>query len=309
MKITSELLKKYAENKCTREENDVIEKWLNTSKIDIEDIEIKKNKFQEEKLWKNIKKSIPSELEKEQQLKIIPKNKFLWIAASVAIFISLFTYQIFLRNDFTSYKTLAGEVKKILLEDGTKVFLNAKSELKIPKQFSKTERRVTLHGEGYFEVFKDSLLPFIIKTEKYQTKVLGTKFNLFAYTNENIVLTLNEGKVLFTDTKNSLEKGITLLPNEQIVVEKGMMKKRKAIPKHYNSWIHNKLYFNNEPFIAIANKIERIYNVTIKIQKEKLKEETYRGMYNNPSLETLLDDLSFVLKFNYKIEGKKVTIF
>ena len=88
-----------------------------------------------------------------------------------------------------------------------------------------------------------------------------------------------------------------------------MMKKRKVIPKHYNSWIHNKLYFNNEPFIAIANKIERIYNVTIKIQKEKLKEEIYRGMYNNPSLETLLDDLSFVLKFNYKIEGKKVTIF
>src|SRR5690606_22979981 len=86
-------------------------------------------------------------------------------------------------------QTSAGQIKNITLSDGTLVYLNANSILKIPKKFTGNRRIISLTGEAYFEVVKDSLRPFTVQTQKSETTVLGTKFNLSAYANESAIVT------------------------------------------------------------------------------------------------------------------------
>ena len=116
------------------------------------------------------------------------------IAATIMLLVGIGIFIKFFNNHHT-YKTALGEVQTITLHDGSRIFLNAGSEQRVPDKFAETTRFVWLEGEGFFEVAKDSLHPFIVETEKTRTEVLGTKFNMSAYANEAVILTLNEKKV------------------------------------------------------------------------------------------------------------------
>lgn len=311
MKVTPELLKKYASHQCSEQEKEIVEQWLNATNQTEDEEEIPASDFLEEKMWGTIKEVIVTEPERKPNIfqKTIP-----WaIAASITLLIGLGIFN----KSFSSAdnpekilvcQTLVREMKNITLSDGTVVHLNANSTLKIPEKFAANNRKVSLEGEAYFEVAKDSLRPFTIQTKKSETTVLGTKFNLSAYTKEPTTLTLDDGKVSFKDKKNKTNS-LIVLPNEQVVLDDKSLVKTTVNTKFYKGWMNNTLYFNNESFLEIANKIERIYGVTIYIKKHQLKNQIYKGEFKNPEIGTLLDDLSFVLKFRYEIKGNDIIIY
>ena len=89
----------------------------------------------------------------------------------------------------------ANRTKSFRLSDGTVVWLNSRSTLRYPNKFSGTERRVELTGEAFFEVAPDESMPFIVNTDQYDIRVLGTKFNVFAYKDNNVKTSLVEGSL------------------------------------------------------------------------------------------------------------------
>ncbi len=186
--------------------------------------------------------------------------------------------------------------------------LNANSILEITDGFTTSERVVRLKGEAYFEVAKDSSRPFIIKTDKSLTTVLGTKFNLSAYETEQTILTLNEGKVSFSNLEKTNNQTIIVLPNEQVAITNKGIEKNVVMAKNYNSWVTNNLFFN-ENLKNVFNELIRKYNVEIEVKDKLLLTKIYKGYHKQPSLKNILQEISFVMDFKYKIHGKQIVIY
>ena len=307
MEITPELLKKYSSGDCSDIELKAVEQWLELEGgFEDEYQEVIISSDAKSNIWNKIKetkKHIP-----RNQTKKMKPYKAWSIAASILVLIGLTTYLTII-NSSIIYHTGFGELKTILLKDGTKITLNSASTLKLSNKFNTENRKVTLNGEAFFEVAKDSLHPFTISTTKSITKVLGTKFNLSAYQNENNKLTLKEGKVLFYKKGFHEDTGVVLTSNEQVVLKDDKLTKSIVNPEKHIAWLYHQFIFENESLVSVARKIEREYDVTILIKREDLKTTLYRGTYKKPTLKMLLEDLSFVLKFNYTHNEKEITIY
>lgn len=157
-----------------------------------------------------------------------------------------------------------GKRQKVVLPDGTKVILNAGSYMKYPRQFGKEDRYVHFKGEAYFDVAKNKDCPFIIQSQDYKIRVLGTTFNLNNYEDsEELQLTLCTGKVLM----NFGEEQLKLTPGEQLVLDKTNMhlEREHVNTQNYMLWMQNKLYFNRTPIQEVTRRLERVYNYTIQL--------------------------------------------
>ena len=312
MKITPELLQKYYAGKCSNLEKKEIENWQNSSEMDLSFPSDKKMEIIEETIWENLSNTIPeinkpkSNLSLKKQKATYKRVKTIVAAASIVLIIGFASFQIF-KSKATTYTTLAGNKQTITLKDGSIVHLNASSILEVPSEFTETTRTVTLIGEAYFEVVKDSIHPFIIETKNSITTVLGTKFNLSAFPNQKTILTLNEGKVSFMDKSKLVENELILLPNQQGVLVRDTLKMNTVNAKFYNSWLESNLFFNDD-LQSVFNVIQRTYDVKITSNNQELLSRNYRGYHEKSSLEDVLRELSFVMKFNYEINGNTIII-
>lgn len=197
---------------------------------------------------------------------------------------------------------------KIKLPDGTKVWLNAASEITYPEKFS-TVRKVQLKGEAYFEVVRDKDSPFIVETHLSKVKVLGTSFNIKAYGDdkENFISLLT-GRVRIAKTLEGEE--FLLSPGEQLIInrENGLTKKAWFDKRAVIGWTEGYLAFKDANKDEIINKLERWYDVKIVLLNEPSEQWDVNGYFRDQSLELVLDRLAFSKDFIYKIEGRKVTI-
>ncbi|MDO5968254.1 FecR family protein [Flavivirga aquimarina] len=305
MKINSQLLEKYVNGKCSKEEIAVIELWLENNKDIPNVLSEEELQFESDLMWGDISKNIkPSKQKKKAYKKLISYAS----VACVALFIGLITFQFFLKTPFTTYETLVGETKRIQLDDGSVIHMNASSVLLVSKEFSKKNREVSLNGEAYFEIAKDSLHPFTITTKESKTTVLGTKFSLSAYPNERTYLTLNEGKVSFKSLEEPTNSKI-VLPNQQVILsENYSITKKDVNANFYNSWTKNELFFN-ESLRNVFKDIERKYNVKIQVNNKSVLNQVYKGYHKSPTLENLLKKIGFVMKLKYKKNGDTIMIY
>ncbi|HEV2482866.1 MAG TPA: FecR domain-containing protein [Puia sp.] len=221
-----------------------------------------------------------------------------------------------------------GHRSKIILGDGTTVWLNAGSRLYYPDVFTGGKREVTLDGEGFFDVAKHEGMPFLVHAGKITIKVLGTRFNVKAYRDEPAVsTTLISGKVQVM-MDGEPDKKIVLSPNEKLTVmnpvpETGATPDLVGNALHYQvqgvpkagddslpetAWIENRLAFSNETFEEVARMLERRYDVQIDIADERLKEAHLSGVFEKETIGQVLDILQMTTKFKYSIEGKKVRL-
>ena len=187
------------------------------------------------------------------------------------------------------------------------MILNADTTIKVPNGFGEDSREIFLEGEAYFEVKMDSLRPFIIETAASRTKVLGTKFNLYAYREEPNVLALEEGSVEFGAT--SKDNPIILKPGELVMFQDGKPVKKVFEDNGHRAWMERKLVFKDRPFDYVVNNLERFYGVTIEIKKTGLISRKYNGVHNDPPLEQLLEDMAFVMKFDFEINENSIIIY
>ncbi|WP_290794193.1 FecR family protein [Flavihumibacter sp. UBA7668] len=231
--------------------------------------------------------------------------------------------------------TKNGSRSKIMLPDGTQVWLNAGSKLTYGKDFGTSFREVSLTGEAYFDVVKDSSRPFLIHARNVDIRVLGTAFNVKSYPGDKTTETsLIRGSVE-VQIKNRPSEKIILKPNEKLVVamesdsliakpsQPQVTKNIRTAPQvvldqvNYHekeqvivetSWVENILIFDSETFAELAPKLERWYGIKIVFTSQEIQNIRLTGSFKGESLQTALKGLKITANFNYAIKNDTVII-
>ena len=196
---------------------------------------------------------------------------------------------------------------KFQLADGTTVYLNSGSKLIFPTAFSGEKRKVELIGEAFFEVTPNHTMPFIVKTEKIDVKVMGTSFNIKAYPNTGeISTTLVHGKVILgSEMPGEFRQVAELKPSERASFDKKSeqveITKVEDLDK-YIAWKDGKLVFSNDPIEELAEKLGIWYNVNVKIDSESLKNLRFTATFTEEPIEQVLELLSKSAPIRYKIQ-------
>lgn len=208
---------------------------------------------------------------------------------------------------FNTIETPKGGQYQINLPDGTRVWLNAASSLKYPVRFDQKERKVSLQGEGYFEVAKDKHKPFKVNSGSQELEVLGTHFNINSYTDEpSSKTTLLEGAVRLSPHGG---QELILSPGQQAVLASGHMKVAMVDPEEVLAWKNGNFVFNDEGLETIMRKISRWYDVEVSYQR-KPADLTFTGVVSrSKNISAVLNALDKTGKVHFKVEGKKVTVW
>lgn len=198
-----------------------------------------------------------------------------------------------------------GVNKLVVLPDSSRVWLNAESSLQYPESFEGMKHReVYLKGEGYFEVTKDAEHPFVVKTDALETQVLGTSFNVKAYSGNDTQVTLLEGSVRVTDRNNN---ELQLRPGEHIDAQ--LHKTSVENSTDYRSWIDGQFYFDNVELVEIMREFGRWYNVDIVFtHKEIMHERLHFQAERSDSLQDILELLNSMQRVKASFEKGKVVV-
>ena len=191
----------------------------------------------------------------------------------------------------------AGQRAELTLADGTKVWLNSQSKLTYPGIFNGKYRSVRLDGEGYFAVKADKDHPFIVKTKCYDVRVLGTEFNITAYTSDNSWHTsLLTGKVKITGKNTCME----LTPNTQAYLHDGKLIKQLIENRDYFRWREGLICFNNISLEDMIKKLELYYNIKIIVNNHHILNNHYTGKFRTEDgIEHVLRVLKLKNHFTY----------
>lgn len=172
-----------------------------------------------------------------------------------------------------------GQRVNLQLPDGTSVWLNASSEIIYPAYFSGSTREIHLNGEAYFEVEHNASKPFIVHTETFDIKVLGTKFNVEAYKGmEGFTTALMEGSVEVTDRKNK-DKSVRLYPAQKVAFRNGELCKSPIDNYDVYRWREGLICFKEVRFADLMRQLEKNYGVRILINNEAVKEKVFSGKF------------------------------
>jgi len=195
---------------------------------------------------------------------------------------------------------------KAILPDGTTVWLNAESKLKYPTKFAGAERLVELEGEGYFEVAHNASRPFIVESKGQRVKVLGTKFNINSYTNEEYTrTTLISGSVELRNLQNELM--VRLKPGEQGRFVLGGIDVKKVDPETFIGWTDNEFQFNGAQLVEVLRQLERWYDIDVDYQNVP-NAKVYATISRGKKLNSVLFALGEVTDLNFKMTGRRIEI-
>ncbi|MEY8686713.1 FecR family protein [Bacteroides sp. AN502(2024)] len=159
-----------------------------------------------------------------------------------------------------------GKVYKIVLNDGTEVWLNAHSRFSFPTWFSGDKREVTLEGEAYFKVMHEENRPFIIVTDKITTQVLGTELNVKAYKDSEAHVTLVRGAVCVRLPHKA--EGVLLSPGDDMVCADDSFQIKKVDTSYYSQWMEGVFYYDDVSLVDILRDLGRWYNLSVEIEQE-----------------------------------------
>lgn len=243
---------------------------------------------------------------------IVSYQKFTRIAAVVVPLFLLaggMFYYLSPQKEMIEVSVAYGEQKHLILPDSSEIWLNAGSTLSYPQTFAKDKRLVVLDGEAYFSVKKDTASPFTVETSLLSVRVLGTKFNVKAYPDdEKITTTLTSGKVEVSVESQSPR---ILKPNEQLTYDKKSSDIHISVTdtNDTNSWIVGKLIFTNATAGEIFQTLERHYNITIDNAANIPASKRYTVKFlKDERLDEILNILKDIIGFNYQQYEKKIVL-
>ena len=215
-------------------------------------------------------------------------------------------------SEILVYNTLHvpyGKSFKLELSDGTLVTLNAGTNLKYPVNFIKdSNRTVYLDGEAFFEVEKDIDHPFIVTTKDMDVQVLGTKFNITSYLEDQKTSTvLVNGKVQAYN-KMIPEENVILEPNQRVSIENNILKIDDVKVDKYIAWVQGQLIFEDDSFKVITNKLERKFNLKIINNYPDLEDLNITASFSTETIDQVLKTFQTYQEFNYSIKNGVITI-
>ncbi|MNL23280.1 fec operon regulator FecR [compost metagenome] len=191
----------------------------------------------------------------------------------------------------------------MVLPDGTKVWLNASSTLNFPTAFNKSERRVQLKGEAYFEVAHNPALPFIVSFNNTQVEVLGTRFNINSYEKYGKT-TLIEGSVKITEgTQQRI-----LTPGRQAFSYDGHLTIKASDTYKSIAWKEGVFYFKEDRMKDILDQVSRWYDVDIVYNGSPGRKRYSGTIRRQATLNQVLEMLKTVSNTDYRLENKTVTV-
>jgi transmembrane sensor len=256
-------------------------------------------------------------LSKESNLKVVRRKTLFTNLLKVAaiLLVGFLLNQVihsYLKNDSkkTQWYTVSaaeGQKSKIVLADGTEVWLNSESTLRIPVSESPTTRNVELTGEAYFKVTKNPKIPFIVKTKAYNVEVYGTEFNVMAYDDFNRTETTLVNGIVKIRRQN---KELLMKPGQTMVFANNKFTRKTGRVEQAVSWKDEKFYFDAIPFSELVVRLERWYNVEIVISDTNLKNRLYSGVFKNEeTIWQVLDVVEKTSPIHYERNGfRKIVI-
>ena len=244
---------------------------------------------------------------------------FLKVAAAVIIPVLLGTQIFFyynneklnsLLNSQLTVQVESGDKTELTLPDGTKVYLNATTSLSYPSDFGLKNRSVYLDGEAYLEVAKDVKKPFYVHTENVNIEVLGTKFNICAYPEQEHVETmLIEGSVKLT-TIGDRAHAIVMKPHEKVVYSKlsDSLYVSPTSGEFETAWMRGELVFRSTCFSDIMNKLEKRYGMKIEILENDYNSDLFTGSFKEDNIYDVLKILQMHYNFTFMEKDGKIVI-
>ncbi|MDH7460017.1 FecR domain-containing protein [Chitinophagaceae bacterium 26-R-25] len=208
---------------------------------------------------------------------------------------------------FNTISTPRGGQYQLQLPDGTMVWLNAATTLKFPTSFSGNERRVEITGEAYFEVAQNRNVPFIVSVNDAEVQVLGTRFNVMAYSDEGSVkTTLLDGGVRF----KSHDDSSVLKPGEQsMLLRNGKIKINNGVDiDAVMAWKNGMMNFNDADLTTVMRQLSRWYDVDIVYQNASFNQTFIGELPKSLTLMDVLQALERTGNLRFGIEGKKIIV-
>lgn len=240
-----------------------------------------------------------------------------------------------LEETYTEIRVNNGSKSTIVLPDSSIIKLNSGSCLRYPDHFHGTNRQVFFEGEAFFDVRTGQPFPFYVKTGNISIKVIGSKFNVKSFSDDQFIeTTLISGSIIIEelDQEKHLKQQVVLNPNQFAVYNKSTNKldisdldveeeiipiqpirittEPKIIknPEINTAWKDDKFVFYNERFDTLSIRLERWFNVNIEIVDEELKEYRFSGTFESENIEVALDALKLASSFEFQINKDQVTI-
>lgn len=203
--------------------------------------------------------------------------------------------------------------KKLVLPDGSKVLLNVGTELLVSKDFGENQRQVSLRGEAFFEVAKDSNRPFIIQSGALRTRVLGTSFNISSYADmDKIKVAVLTGKVAVAKNIAGLEEtiagGMTRGTTLTFYKNTGKTQLKTEDTELVSSWKDNKLYIDNSTLSEIARQLERYYHLKVVFNEKTDRGKRYTIRFNKEPANRVMEILSLLTKRKFTYQTHQITI-
>ncbi|WP_439184435.1 FecR family protein [Carboxylicivirga taeanensis] len=257
----------------------------------------------------------------EQKTKIAAKAPY-WLketlkVAAVAALVFVASYLAFMLpkhdgSDVATAKVIVpnGSQSTVILADGTSVQLNAGSELIYPSHFGGDARKVQLKGEAYFKVQHNANHPFIVSAGELDVKVLGTEFNVMAYSEaRRIETTLVDGSVELTVRGAEVAKSLILKPGQKAVLKNGQLDVSPANLELETTWTNHGFYFQSTGFEELIMKLERWYDVDIVFDTNDFKDITFTGKFKNKeTIWQVLDVIQMTTPVKYHSKDGKIYV-
>lgn len=324
--LSNKLLKKFLTGKCSEQELDEINAFINASEENAEQlfsieelyhlgkhhISITDQQIDEaeKKLFRRIRQE---EAQSKSKLFVTKWKRYAAVITMILLVGGGLGYCLYsaLPDRHMIVETAScGNVKKVILPDGTKVWLNNGTILKYPYRLAGKERRVHIEGEAYFEVTKNAKRPFIVESDAMQIKVLGTAFNFSNKKSCRIAKTsLIEGEIEVRGNNN--EGMIILNPGQRAELNKsiGRFTVKEVNTRMDGIWRDNLIPFNRADLYTIIQTLERLYNVKIILSPDVSSDITYSGILKKQnSIEAVLHSLKNAIPIDYKLEGNNIYI-
>lgn len=316
------LLRKRLTGDITKAEEQKLKHWEEQSQLNIRISETLMNVWKEEseepalvnsdemidKIWRRgVGQDAPKQVRMDWSYFMKVAATFLIVLSSVlAIFWLNSTNQNIVEVSAITHESKAGQ-KKIPLPDGTVVWLNGSSKLIYTNDFNKTSRKVTLEGEGYFEVAKDPVRPFTVSAVNLETTALGTSFNINAYEDQDyITVSLITGSVRV----NSGDSDIILEPGKAAVYERltGNLGNVNFDLYETIGWKDGALVFRNASYHDFALKLERWFGIEVKTIGVPPQNWKLTTAYKHESLVNILRNISFGKPFQHELNQNELII-
>lgn len=303
-------------------ESQELESWMSSDKENAAKIHEFKQIFEQSNSDKNTSPFNPHEEWQELQtmIKVESESKnvriirmFPWIArvAAAVILVLGFTFIFYqyqqIPSDSLNLQTMVqtdnSSQKIIELPDGSTVWLNRNSELLYPESFDGNARTLYLKGEAFFEVTPDKDKPFIVHSGSSKTTVLGTSFNLRAYSKEDEVkLTVVTGKVAFTLPDD--KEGVIVAPGDAAVFNNNTKSiyQLKNLDINFLSWKTGQLLFDDSPLDQLIFSLERHYNIDIEVEHEETLNCRFTGDFQKTGIDNAIKVITRATGTSYTIK-------